>query len=226
MQDGDKLYPVQLTFWSVSHTVWIIEKPFTMSTPTPCNAIVTLLKCASSCHEIQSVNISSKSLSPLDKHLAFALLSALYICEDEIIVRVSTTCKYQNNSFQAKGKVILVWVHLWVQYFVLHTSSKKFQKLSYDAFLSTDRVLHSCFNFLFFCSLSSEAVVSTLFCWGEFSRNFIVYNEVNTLLPLHYLYVWAFYTTNLNLKNISELYLHYQLSQSCFVLQAQHMIEQ
>ena len=79
-----------------------------MSTPTPCNAIVILLKCASSCLEIQSVNISSKSLSPLDKHLAIALLSALYICEDEIIVRVSTTCKYQNNSFQAKGKVILV----------------------------------------------------------------------------------------------------------------------
>ena len=79
-----------------------------MSTPTPCNAIVTLLKCACSCHEIQSVNISFKSLCPLEKHLAIALLSALYVCEDEIIVRVSTTCKYQNNSFQAKGKVILV----------------------------------------------------------------------------------------------------------------------
>ena len=79
-----------------------------MSTPTPCNTIVTLLKCTSSCREIQSVNISSKSLSPLDKHLAIALMSALYICKDEIIVRVSTTWKYQNNSFQAKGKVILV----------------------------------------------------------------------------------------------------------------------
>ena len=165
MQVGDKSHPVQLTFLSVSLTVWIIEKPFAMSTSTPCSAIVTLLKCAGSCHEMQSVNISSKSLNPFNKHLAIALLSALYVCEDEIIVRVSTTCKYQNNSFQAKGKVILVWVHLRVHYFVLHTSSNKFQKLSYDVVLSTHRVLHNCFNFLFFCSLFSTTVASTLFLW-------------------------------------------------------------
>ena len=82
-----QLWPALYFFGENSLTVWIIEIPFTKSTPTPSNAIVTLLKCASSCHEIQSVNISSKSLSRLDKHLAIALLSALYVCEDEIIVK-------------------------------------------------------------------------------------------------------------------------------------------
>ena len=57
------------------------------------------------------------------------------------------------------------------------TSSNKFQKLSYDAILSTHCVLCNCFNFLFFESLLSITCASTLFLWGEFSKYFTIYNK-------------------------------------------------
>ena len=70
--------------------------------------------------------------------------------------------------------------HTTEQYFwkLIHTSSNKFQKLSYEAILSTHQVLHNCFSFLLAESFSSITFDSTLLHWEEFSKNFIVYKNM------------------------------------------------
>ena len=63
----------------------------TISISTPCRATVTCLKWSINCHDTESDTISLKSFRAQRRHKAVALLSALYILDEEIVSRALVT---------------------------------------------------------------------------------------------------------------------------------------